>query len=1221
MRKYKMRYLNKIVFINSATIPYAEIQLDGNVHFIGTQGVGKSTVLRAILYFYNADSRKLGIPKGPTVKNFADWYLGFGNSYIVFEVARETGAYCVMAFKSQNRVCFRFFDAPYCSEYFVNDTNKAKSWEAIRQSLDARRVNVSSMVNSYDQYRDILYGNFLGKKEFKKYALLETKQYKNIYRTIQNVFLNTKLDADEIKHTIISSIEDENITIDLDQYSHHLKGFETELKDIKLFRYPSVQKQADTALEKLSAIRHINREHIRLSGELNARRETIENEKPELHENKLRQEELLNARNQKLKYESELFGKRKQNHNGRISELNGKIKESNKKKKYYDGINIHDLIARVAANEEKKLELDSLKKERDLLTNKSVDVKHKYEALIKEQEQLLDAFRNQNEKQKIVLEREENRFVDKLNKDYEKLFRMLEQEHEAELRSLDNELSFKTNEVNGKEKEKITINLSRFYEKEIGQMQKTIDDSELLRKEENNSIISHKQQISALQTKWDFEIKEAERISERKKEKIHRELERDESKKREIENNIEKSKNSLYGWLNSNKPGWENNIGKVIDEKLLFQDGFSPRLQVDSKSFYGIDIDLNEIDRKVKTIEDYRFELEKLSADMEKCREDLRQADADLEKEKENIQRRNLPKIKELKENIRQAEYHIEQLTKQIGRATVEKKSWEEKAVADKKEALRKIQIELDHAIVLKQDAAKNFEDCKAKLRKSKENKQREKTRRINEFQSENKSRIADLEKQLADKRNHIASKIDGLRIQRNNELNKNGVDTGHLTEIEKHIAAVEIDLDFIEKKRDKVVEYQKDKRELFDKEKSFKNEIESLNKKLNQLESEYSVLRASILKEIEDIDKTISRINDTISCFETDEKKFEDFKLSSAFKVYDKNQAVSGGEDCNRTAVQIIDEITEKYYAAIEKQDELKASIDKFLSYFSEENIFKFPAKLIETQDYIRWTEDLSEFIEEGKIVEYEKRTNERFADIIRSVGKETTLLISKTGEIKKIINKINADFRQKNFVEAVTNIELDIRDSKNTSVTLLKKIKEFNDDNAIGLGAANLFTNDNHDKNNQKAIELLKQLVKEISYTRNSVIQLTDSFELAFRVEENGNDTGWVEKLTNVGSEGTDVLVKAMINIMLLNVFKEGASRKFKDFKLHCMMDEVGKLHPNNVKGILKFANERNILLINGSPTESTPLNYRHIYKIHKDEKKQSKVKRIISNPLLVG
>ena len=41
-----MRQLSKIIFINSANIRYAEVKVDGNVHFTGTQGVGKSAVLR-----------------------------------------------------------------------------------------------------------------------------------------------------------------------------------------------------------------------------------------------------------------------------------------------------------------------------------------------------------------------------------------------------------------------------------------------------------------------------------------------------------------------------------------------------------------------------------------------------------------------------------------------------------------------------------------------------------------------------------------------------------------------------------------------------------------------------------------------------------------------------------------------------------------------------------------------------------------------------------------------------------------------------------------------------------------------------------------------------------------------------------------------------------------------------------------------------------------------
>ena len=68
-----MRALRKIIFVNSAHIRYAEVRLDGNVHFIGTQGVGKSTLLRAILFFYNADKKHLGIPQ--EMKGFDDFYL------------------------------------------------------------------------------------------------------------------------------------------------------------------------------------------------------------------------------------------------------------------------------------------------------------------------------------------------------------------------------------------------------------------------------------------------------------------------------------------------------------------------------------------------------------------------------------------------------------------------------------------------------------------------------------------------------------------------------------------------------------------------------------------------------------------------------------------------------------------------------------------------------------------------------------------------------------------------------------------------------------------------------------------------------------------------------------------------------------------------------------------------------------------------------------------
>ena len=106
-----MRYLNKIVFINSAAIRYSEVQLDGNIHLIGTQGVGKSTILRAILFFYNADTQRLGIPVEK--KSYQDYYFPYADSSIIYEVAREDGWFTVLSYKTMNRICYRFIASPY----------------------------------------------------------------------------------------------------------------------------------------------------------------------------------------------------------------------------------------------------------------------------------------------------------------------------------------------------------------------------------------------------------------------------------------------------------------------------------------------------------------------------------------------------------------------------------------------------------------------------------------------------------------------------------------------------------------------------------------------------------------------------------------------------------------------------------------------------------------------------------------------------------------------------------------------------------------------------------------------------------------------------------------------------------------------------------------------------------------------------------------------------
>ena len=178
------------------------------------------------------------------------------------------------------------------------------------------------------------------------------------------------------------------------------------------------------------------------------------------------------------------------------------------------------------------------------------------------------------------------------------------------------------------------------------------------------------------------------------------------------------------------------------------------------------------------------------------------------------------------------------------------------------------------------------------------------------------------------------------------------------------------------------------------------------------------------------------------------------------------------------------------------------------------------------------------------------------------------------------------------------------------------MKRIKDFHDENQFAMGELNLFSSANRDDVNQKAVDYLLDFMKSLlDNPQRQLLSLSDLFQLKFCIIENDNDTGWADKLSHVGSEGTDTLVKAMVNIMLINVFKEKVSRKFGDFRIHCMMDEIGKLHPQNVKGILDFANARNILLINSSPTTYNVSDYRYTYLLSKDGKSQTVVHPLIS------
>lgn len=129
-------------------------------------------------------------------------------------------------------------------DLFIDEEGAPYPSDRIRSVLDKNGIKYSGAISTYEEYRNILYGNSDNKRDYSCFSLMESGSYQNIIRTIQNVLLNSRLEADYIKQTIITSLNEADSVIDLSRYRSHLSGFEAQLNDIGVFREPGMARKA-----------------------------------------------------------------------------------------------------------------------------------------------------------------------------------------------------------------------------------------------------------------------------------------------------------------------------------------------------------------------------------------------------------------------------------------------------------------------------------------------------------------------------------------------------------------------------------------------------------------------------------------------------------------------------------------------------------------------------------------------------------------------------------------------------------------------------------------------------------------------------------------------------------------------------------------------------------------------------------------------------------------
>lgn len=1201
-----MKYLNKIIFINSANIPYAEISVDGNVHFTGTQGVGKSTVLRALLFFYNADKHRLGIQQGQ--KSFDEFYFRQSNSHILYEVMRDNGAYTILVSRYQGRASWRFIDAPYQREWLIDDDKQVLSdWVKIRERID-KNVAVSARIDSGVMFKDIIFGNTHDHK-YTRYALVQSAHYQNIPRSIQNVFLNTKLDADFVKNTIIQSMADEDLPIDLQTYRRLVTDFEREYDEIDCWfrqtrdgNFP-VRTQALKIAEQGRKIVALDQQLLDVWQMLNHVVSDCEQQIPLLE---AEAKEVNNSIEKERSREKELtadYDKEKDSLNQDLGGKKSKLKEIAQARKDFDAMGIEDKLALAAREDSIKQETANKQMLLDDLLKTHASIEEKYNIARAKLHNALVAFDNaQNEalfQKQASLQKERNRYEDERSKGRNHIM----EEYRVWLHESDERLQVLLYEQHRADNAL----------KELRQWHPMADDLKLVadqlvqlnvdEKESDAQQMTVKSRIAQLTSEYEMKETELKQASDREQERL--ETDRTVCRERisKISNLLAHLDDSLYQWLCEHTEGWEDTIGKVVDEeRILYAQGLEPEVAGQSESLFGIKLNLDHIDAVHHTPDEYRNEKKELEKQLQQLNRQLSQLPVTLQEEISKLGKKYGALLNPLRQKATRLKVEEEQIP--VKRQNLQNK--QHKLEMEEQELIEQEKGKRERAF----NVALLHVQSEKEAREKKESKNKKDLKDLDSLFNKSVKALnddlrafQDMQKSEADDRhNDFDDQKKQLDEQQKAELEGKGVDVNLLAGYRKALEELSQLLQVIESDRAVVIRYRYAEENLFAKEPEIRKSIKDIENQVAMLRQRYEDKRSRIEKKRHEFEerqkivlKDLAHRRDGLTQYHQVVEK--EHLVPDAYLTDDT--MIPTHQDCQQLLIQLRGTVNQKR----ESIDKLKDMVVSFNRYFKPQNAFHFNTMPVTDSEYLQIAVDLQDFMDNNKIEVFRRRTSEHYKDILGRVSTEIGALMKRRSDVDGVILDINRDFVEKNFAGVIKSIELRANESSDKLMQLLMSIHDYTVENELSIGELNLFSSDNRDEVNRKVVDYLKSLSYQLQNEPNRpTVSLGDAFRLQFRVKENDNDTNWVERINNVGSDGTDILVKAMVNIMLINVFKKKAARKSGDFIVHCMMDEIGRLHPNNIKGILQFANSRNIYLINSSPTSYNPYDYRYTYLLSK-------------------
>jgi len=1193
---YNKLGLKEIRFINSGHFPNENVIIDDFTLLLGSSGVGKTTVMSAICYFYTMDKKKT---RPDNLKfDFYDWNINGSYSHLIYIYENVIGKNALIVSRDDGKIKHTFINIHNYKDdlntlYFDEDDSNLNLKEIL--------ANCSKQGLSYYKSETVpTFKKVMCKKSYKllpnkdkpelDFSFYDSEDSASVFgKYLFNIYSNSSVRDRGIKDMLISLIGEKEHSLDIFEFKN---GLADALKNVSHFelikeRRDRILRLDDTIISYEALIDEIDKTVFEL--------ETIVYNKDIIKKvidakelNFLAEQQINKDKEKTLVNEWKI---KSTSYAEQIAQFNNSINSSTKVyNTFIQKYRIEDLI--IEQNKQSEYE------------NKLTELDVKIKTISSSIEEL--ELKEKSDKQKERIELNDKKDIEKqeleskkdnINPKIQQLSKDKEIEIETDISPIKSELESKTDKHNDLDKEilqnKITISLLPKQKLENNSTKRFEDEIERLSGLKNsiesqlNTLLYDKSELEKLR---DDNFDKITKKIENKVEEYTKGKDKLQSKINEVNRKLDIGKNNLFGFLNKNEvPNKRKILALASDEVLFGEQHLEFKIDNSDDTFYGLRVegDVESLATKydIETLENNKASLQsqlneliaKYKIKYKNLEENLKATSNKYQKLIKEKSRKIYilsPKIKDYEIKIgnenKRLEYELERLKESLDSEIINKKKQLEK---DKIQfnGLKKYLEGLDIKISkLTQDINKKYEDKENSLNKE----------------------LNDCIRSL----NGISKKYILLVNESDNRIHKlynnikksENIDIDELESFQRTFKQLNTKLKLITDNRANIIRYKDEVLPDYNKVPILKEQydvtIKQRDNDRNYFDTEHEIVKNKIIA----IEKSINIWQNHHNSFENFKEEMSKIILSAnkSYEPYLDNEVVSLLE--SKKNINIL----ERYKTLLSQQSEriktIKLETGKVIDGIPSDNMMQLKTQFDinrlddNIEQYISIAKSYADFIKTKFDIEGTSLQLHRLIESINDAVSKIAHIKGTFDSIVKDVNKINGTIREgiKN-ITVIDFIRLNFKDTgKDEIVTKIESIGDM-------LNANMLIGYENSERSEQvknKLVEIAQNLQTVLDKTFKKNITVADISTLTFDVSENAQVTKGIATLDSVGSNGTSIMVKAIIYITLLKMVTNKFTNN-ENIRYHCIIDEIGQISADYFTELMEFAKQLEFVFINGT------------------------------------